>query len=443
MIAISGENMGHIWMSPYLERTNFRGGGNHGQYINISRCNLYEDENALLLRNSDAWKVGRFGRGRFTFYEGKLYFSSSDNSSVFENGRRYVFEFAESEEPHQEIVFPNDIAIEITNICNARCIYCPLYQNNENALKAPKGYMDMELFKKIVDEIALWPVYFSIYLNNGGEPLIDRYFTERILYLKQKGLSERIILQTNAEFLTVEKAKLLLDAGISYIFPAFDGATKDVYEKHRLNCNYDKVLENIKTFARLRDEGDYGTSIQIKFMRTKWNEHELVDAYNMFNEFLSPELDHFQEEYSHTWNEENLKSKGFALTVINSRKVIRECRMVNTYLAIYQNGDIGTCCLDYNHEVFGRPLGNVKDKNILSIWTGEDFAKIRHSMKSLFKFPLKNETVQRLFGLPAKCRDCYLMYFQEDNIDNLIPHERLYCKAGFSSYIYKFQKPNL
>ena len=113
MIAISGENMGHIWMSPYLERTNFRGGGNHGQYINISRCNLYEDENALLLRNSDAWKVGRFGRGRFTFYEGKLYFSSSDNSSVFENGRRYVFEFAESEEPHQEIVFPNDIAIEI------------------------------------------------------------------------------------------------------------------------------------------------------------------------------------------------------------------------------------------------------------------------------------------------------------------------------------------
>lgn len=339
-----------------------------------------------------------------------------------------------------QIIYPYDIGIEITNICNAKCVYCPLYQNNSNALKFDKGYMDMELFKKIVDEIAVWPTYFSIYLNNGGEPLLDKYFIQRITYLKEMGMSERIILQTNAEYLTEEKAKIILDAGINYIFPAFDGATKETYESHRINCHYDKVLQNIKRFATLRDEGDYGTSIQIKFMRTKWNENELVDTYNMFNEFLSPELDHFQQEYSHTWNEDNLKNKGLALTMTNSKRVVRKCRMANTYLAIYQNGDVGACSLDYNHEVFGRPLGNVWSESLISIWTGEDFLNIRKAMQRLFKVPLKGELVQKLCGLPIKCRDCYLMYFQEGEIDNLLPDDRLYCKAAFSSYIYKFQR---
>lgn len=425
-----------------LGENKFSGGGSNSQkYINISRSNLYEDGKAFLLRNSDPWKVGRFGRGRFTYYENKLYFSSSDNSSVFENGRKYTFELIKSNEKiDTNISYPCDIGIEITNICNAKCIYCPLYQDNENTLMYPKGCMDMELFKKIIDEIALWPVYFSIYLNNGGEPLIDKFFRERIAYLKEKGLSERIILQTNAEFLTEEKSQLLLDAGVSYIFPAFDGATKEMYEKHRINCHYDKVLQNIRTFARLRDEGDYGTSIQIKFMRTKWNEQELISTYYMFNEFLSPELDHFQEEYSHTWNEANLKNAKFALTEINSKKIVRECRMANTYLAIYQNGDVGACSLDYNHEVLGRALGNVKEDSLINIWTGKDFSNIRNSMHKLFNIPLKNKLVQKICGLPIKCRDCYLMYFQEENIDNLLPDDKLYCKAAFSSYIYKFDR---
>ena len=87
-------------------------------------------------------------------------------------------------------------------------------------------------------------------------------------------------------------------------------------------------------FAAMRDEGDYGTSIQVKFMRTKLNESELLQTYHIFNEFLSPELDHFQEEYAHTWNEKHMKRKGIALTDINSSRIVRECRMAHSYLPI-------------------------------------------------------------------------------------------------------------
>ncbi len=424
--------MGKIWSSHFI-----RGGG----VKDTDRITLFESGQELYLNNSDPWKVGRFGRGRYICKEGKLYFSSSDCSSVFENNRSYHLTVSSSDNNicHSNVLYPRDVGIEITNVCNARCCYCPLYQDNENSLKYARGYMDMQLFQKIIDEISDWPGWISIYLNNGGEPLLDRIFKERIEYCYKKGMSEKIIMQTNAEFLTEEYARILLDAGVGYIFPAFDGATKETYEKHRVNCHFENVLNNIRRFAAMRDEGDYGTSIQVKFMRTKLNESELLQTYHIFNEFLSPELDHFQEEYAHTWNEKHMKRKGIALTDINSSKIVRECRMAHSYLPIFRNGDVGACSLDYNHEVFGRALGNVKTDSLLEIWNGEDFSKLRKAMGRLSRYPLrKGRMVSRISGLPQKCQDCYLMYYKEGDIDNLLSEEMLYCKAAFSSYIYKF-----
>lgn len=242
-------------------------------------------------------------------------------------------------------------------------------------------------------------------------------------------------MQTNAEFLDEEKARVLLDAGINYIVPAFSGATKAVYESHHIGCHYERVLENIRRFAQMRDEGDYGTTIQIKFMRTRQNEQELEQAYHMFDGFLSPELDRFQEEYAHTWNDPYMKKAGIALTEVNSKQIVRPCRMAYTYMAIYANGDVGACCLDYNNTVLGHPLGNAEKESLQSIYNGEHFIRLRKAMEKLehTKFS-KNKLIARICGLPEKCRDCYLMYYREGNINNLLPEDRLYCKAGFSSY---------
>lgn len=413
---------------------------NNAEYPNRATIELYENGVALPFINSNPWKVSRYEQGRYTLYEGKLYFSSSDRTDPRENGRTYTLHISEPKTlPEVGKIYPNDVGIEITNICNARCCYCPLYQNNGNALKYPRRAMEARLFEKIIDEIAQWPTGTSIYLNNGGEPLLCRDFVRRIDYCRQRGVSERIILQTNAEFLDEDKARVLLDAGVGYIVPAFSGATKSVYESHHIGCHYERVLENIRRFARIRNEGDYGTTIQVKFMRTRQNEHEIEKAYHMFGEFLSPELDRFQEEYAHTWNDPYLKKAGIALTDINSRCIVRPCRMAYTYMAIYANGDVGACSLDYNDAVLGHALGNVSESSLQSIYNGKYFARLRKAMEGLenIKFS-KNKLIARACGLPEKCRDCYLMYYREGDIDNLLPESRLYCKAAFSSYIYKF-----
>ena len=43
--------------------------------------------------------------------------------------------------------WPDIVQIESTNLCNAKCVFCP-----RDEMHRRQGVMDMDLFKKVVDE---------------------------------------------------------------------------------------------------------------------------------------------------------------------------------------------------------------------------------------------------------------------------------------------------
>ncbi len=329
---------------------------------------------------------------------------------------------------------PSDVALEITNICNARCFYCPLYQENDNALKYPRGYMDMGLFGKIIDEISAWPVKPSIYMDNAGEPLLDKHFEERIEYCASRYIAGSIILQTNAQFLDEHKSKILLDAGISHILPAFDGAQKETFEKHRVGCDYETVLNNILTFARLRDEKKARTTIQIKYMCTRQNMNETVDAWKLFREHLNPEKDRFQVEVTHTWNEENLKKSPHIIAAVNSKNILRPCRMAFSYLPVFVNGHVGGCSLDYNNNLAGEPFGDANKDSLEKIWYGRKFSSLRKKINFIMKYP---QLPPAAMLLPRKCRNCYLQYYDPSYLKPELDDELL-VYHNFTTSIFRY-----
>jgi len=68
------------------------------------------------------------------------------------------------------------------NLCNADCIMCP-----NGIMERPVARMDMDLFKKIVDELAASNMPFIKFVFAGiGEPTIDPRLHEKIRYLKEK-----------------------------------------------------------------------------------------------------------------------------------------------------------------------------------------------------------------------------------------------------------------
>jgi sulfatase maturation enzyme AslB (radical SAM superfamily) len=85
------------------------------------------------------------------------------------------------------------VDIETLSHCNARCGFCP-----QSVDPKPKQIMTMELFERVVGEIAPFAPR-SVALNNFNEPLLDPFFVERCRLLEQHGLT--VALFTNATVL--------------------------------------------------------------------------------------------------------------------------------------------------------------------------------------------------------------------------------------------------
>lgn len=143
-------------------------------------------------------------------------------------------------------VMPLRLWIESSLICNLRCVMCP----NKEMPAYQKGVMSFDLFTKIIDEAQGF--VSDIYLHHRGEPLINTRLGEMIAHAKRRGMKVRF--HTNGTLLDAEKANMLLDAGPDLVSVSFDGFDKEVYEAVRPGATFEKTVENIIGFARLKQQ---------------------------------------------------------------------------------------------------------------------------------------------------------------------------------------------
>ena len=96
------------------------------------------------------------------------------------------------------------IYIEITNICNLNCSFCP-------PTNRKKEYMNIESFQKIISKMENYTDY--IYLHIKGEPLMHPNLKEFLELCSNKFF---VNITTNATLLKANK-ELLIDANIRQI----------------------------------------------------------------------------------------------------------------------------------------------------------------------------------------------------------------------------------
>ena len=79
-----------------------------------------------------------------------------------------------------EIRNPHIIELELTNNCNLACIHC-----HRKKMKKDLGYFDINLFRKLVDEISTYPIAF-LRIVGRGEPTLYPKLEQIMGYLKTK-----------------------------------------------------------------------------------------------------------------------------------------------------------------------------------------------------------------------------------------------------------------
>ena len=265
---------------------------------------------------------------------------------------------------------PDIVQIESTNLCNAKCVFCP-----RDEMHRQQGVMDMALFQKIVDECAALGVT-HVRVHNYGEPFLDRQLVEKVRYAKSKGIAE-VGMISNGSLITEELARGMIEAGLDAINISVDAAGKEVFEKTRLHLNYDTVINNVRTLARLRDElGRKRPKLILSFVRqnNSSDEEQFIAEWSRIADKI-----HITE--LHNW----------AGTLNSKSDVSYPCyRMWLTFTVLW-DGRVSLCCADFD----GRHvLGDLRSSTIAEVWNSPAYLAVRRQ--------------QLESGGPEICRTCDL-----------------------------------
>lgn len=256
---------------------------------------------------------------------------------------------------------PVRLWVELTSLCNYRCIMCP----NKDMDKEAHGYMDFALYKKIIDEAADFA--FDINLAHRGESLLHPQIVDAILYAKSKRLFTR--LHTNGSLLTEELAHKILESGLDRLSFSFDGFDKDTYERTRVGGNFEKTLQNIIRFLEIKKKKKSktpNTSIEVIYFEA---DNYLQTKKEFEAKFKGLPLDSFVIKDLHNWAGETTKG--------NTSKDYSTCTFPWNALVVFWDGNVLPCSQDF----FGRNiLGNVKESSLIDIWNNARTAQLREKL---------------------------------------------------------------
>lgn len=258
-----------------------------------------------------------------------------------------------------------NIYIEPTNRCNLRCIMCP-----HSKLKMKEGFIDWDLFLKIVDDVSSYNPNAFIQLFYVGESLLHPRILEMIRYLKQNNL--RIHLATNATVLNEKMAHGLINAGLDYITFSFDGTDKETYESIRIGANYESVLENILRFLRVKNEEKANIHTVIEIIEMSTTKDKIPAFTKRFNGLPVDEI--------------RIKPfLGWAGTIKYSKMAVKAhsepnypCNRPWRMLAITWDCLFLPCCVDSERKYV---MGDAHNDSIEDIWNGEKIQYLRKKLK--------------------------------------------------------------
>jgi radical SAM protein with 4Fe4S-binding SPASM domain len=248
---------------------------------------------------------------------------------------------------------PEIVQIEATNICNAKCVFCP-----RDEMHRRQGIMSLDLFKKIVDECAELGIT-HVRMHNYGEAFVDRKLVEKVRYAKQKGIRE-VGMISNGSLITEPVARGMIDAGLDAINISVDASGKEVFEATRIGLKYDKVIANIERLLRLRGEsGKRRPKLILSFVRQNNSADEQA-----FIEHWRSIADKIHVTDLHNW----------AGTLNSESDVNYPCYRPWLTFTVLWDGRVSLCCADFDGRTI---LGNLNTQTISEIWNADAYRNVR------------------------------------------------------------------
>jgi radical SAM protein with 4Fe4S-binding SPASM domain len=266
------------------------------------------------------------------------------------------------------------------------------------------GFMDFNLYQKIIDESKSYLSYVILCLS--GESLLHPDLPKMIAYAKKNNI--KTYLSTNATVLTKSLSEKIIKAGLDWINFSFDGCSKEIYEKVRINANFDITLKNVVDFLKIKKslKSPVSTELQIILLNQKGinDYHKNIEKFK--KNFENLPLDSIQLRAPSTWGNVFNKTKKFTPKKLSD--TFSPCSYLWSALGILWDGQVVACGSDFFAK---NSFGNVNQESLKSIWNNKKIIKFRKAMIN-HRYSKYNNFCQhcdslwekRILGLPAGLR---------------------------------------
>ena len=278
----------------------------------------------------------------------------------------------------------NSVYIEITNVCNLHCSFCPCGTAAGNANDADNGFaadnsstsasrtfMDSKLFETCIagaQEIGATSIYFHVL----GEPTLHPGFVHYLKKLEQTPL--KLTLTTNGTTIERTGRQILASPAVRQV----NFSTHAYAELPRETA--ERYLQNVLDFCSLAIIERPDLYINLRLWNvgaedaSSWNSYMLKRIHETFGVEVTP--GHFCSRHKsfnitgRLYLHEDTRFEWPSAQSENSnnchpeQNIAGTCRALDTHVAILHDGRVVACCLDHSGQI---TLGHIGEQSLAEI----------------------------------------------------------------------------
>ena len=260
--------------------------------------------------------------------------------------------------------FPLHLDIELSGKCNLKCESC--FQNG--LIRSELGSMKRDLFENIIEE-GIRRGLCAIKLQIRGESFLHPELFDFIRLAKRKGVADTQI-TTNGTLLTNEKMYQTFESGLDGIIFSIDSHHESSSAKRR--AGESTSVEGIITrFLEKRERlGQRKPWVRIQSAISDAAEGSLARAEDFLRRKF-PLADSFAGSRLYDFRDDE-----DSMPDLPTNYKFLPCSYLMQRLAIFWDGAVTTCCMDYNGKL---SLGHVSESSIQDIWLSEKMQSFRRT----------------------------------------------------------------
>ena len=272
---------------------------------------------------------------------------------------------------------PVSLGTELTNHCNLNCPEC---HSGTGLMTRKRGFMDINLFDRILTELEPYLYYLTLYFQ--GEPMMH----PRFFYFLERSRNINTIVSTNGHFLSQENAEKIVRSGLNKLIISIDGIDQKTYSSYRINGDLTRVMDGISNLSEARGKASSPLKLEIQFLVNRKNEQQIPSVKHLARKMnASLKLKSMQiinQEAFETWLPSRqefvrYKKKEGAYTIKN--RLPNKCARLWFNPVITWDGKVIPCCFDKNAVHI---MGDLNEKSFRDIWEGPEYRAFRERILS-------------------------------------------------------------